>query len=305
MQIIKTLLIIVIISTCGFLLAQDKKNNNFGIFSPENIQLRNSFQSQALSSKPAEFIYTFPKDEKEHYLINAALGYRIKRYHNDSCSSNLFDLNISPIIEYHRNNFYKTQQNHIQAGIFIDWQLKDIKTCKFTPFVNSKLSYNYDIYNEIKSLFFSSYFSFEFTNNNFLKYVLPQDEQPDIFKIISYAYSPQIGIEYSNKIDVKEGYTKGSNTAAYGRFLINVYPLYKELSRRLEIQTDYNYRYNFINNSNIYSNHIKLLILSFNFVLVKSDNRMIKLGVDYTKGDDPTSSAYNQDVWNLVFKIKL
>jgi hypothetical protein len=303
MKTLKLLLFFVFIIN-NTIFSQNQSSSTPDLISFSNIRLRNSFESsQNLSPKPAELVITLPKNEKEHFLINAAFGYNFNLSRGEAKNNSLL-LIISPFIEYHRNNLIEKEQNSFQAGVFLDWITQNVFTRKYTPVINAKFNYNNDVYNRNKSFFFSGYLSFVFNSKNIYKYFLPQSKLPEIGKLISYNYYPQIGIEYDNKIWVKGIDTKGFNSAAMGRILFNIYPLFENLSKKLEFQIDYSYRYNFFHNSNIYSKYLKILIFSINFIIFDDEDKSIKIGADYTNGDNPIINIFKQDVWNLTFKIK-
>jgi hypothetical protein len=272
-------------------------------FHIENIRIRKSFDCSDDFTKPAVLIIAIPKEDKNTFLVDAALGLDFD-ISNNIKNSYIFSFIISPIVEYHLNNTTKNKQNILQLGAFIDWQLFSVINIGYTPISNTKINYNIDLEKETSSISLSEYFTFQFDNHNTFKYFLPQRRY---FKnnIISYDYSPSLGLEYNNKISVKTEEKKGPYLNLYSRILLNLYPLGNFFSNRIEVQSDFIYRYYTIDVNQNNGRYKKLFVQSFNFYIYKTVKSAVELGIDYTYGDDPSKSLYYQDIWNFVLKIKL
>ena len=140
----------ILLATSSNLLAQNSKENttqssNGSFF--EKVSLRKSFQSKNDKAEPAVFTYTNPRDKAESWLLNAAIGFNV-------LSQTQKVITLSPYFEYHRNTLIDKEQNNIQSGLALEWQLwqlKDSSTREWTPILITSTKYNKDLVKDVSS----------------------------------------------------------------------------------------------------------------------------------------------------------
>jgi hypothetical protein len=270
----------------------------------DNFTIKKTFDGQSEVSKPASFFAAFPKDEKDYYMLNFAIGYFVNMTNSGNSFLKPLFWKISPVFEYSRNTILKNQQNLFKAGIFSEIQFFSYIKSGWSPKSVTQINYSYDAVKQMKSFFLSEYLSFEFDKGeDYLEYLLPKIRYAIIGNIIKYTYYPSLGFEYSNNFKTKTGLNKGNYGTLMGRILFDIYPFHgtKTIFSDFQFQFDYTYRYNVFDNANINKNYNKFLILSFNQKF--SDNPLVEIGIDYTKGDNPVDGKVDMNVWSIELKF--
>lgn len=276
----------------------------------DNFSIRNSFQTTKNASLPAELNISLPKDDEQSYLVNLGISYGIMMKNLDTSSSFPGRHNLSTTFEWHRNSLSRNEQNYLSCGLLSEWTVLNTinQKVKISPHVITKFAFNNNALNNAKSLSFYQYYTLFGYNPDTVKkgalyYILPQDMFIGDSNFFYYNYYLFCGFEYNNFINVEDGFNKGSYGTLLGMFTFILRPFPSLLNRKLELQVDYAYRQNIFDNVEIIKIN-RIFVFNANYIFVEKPVN-IQFGVSYTKGDDPTITLYNQDIWKLALKVKL
>ncbi|QCX39418.1 hypothetical protein FF125_13590 [Aureibaculum algae] len=278
---------------------QNSENNIF-----EQITLRKSFQSKNDKAEAAIVTFSKPKDKAESWLLNAAIGINI-------LPNTTKVLTLSPYIEYHRNTLIDKEQNNLQTGLALEWQLRDLSIKKWTPIFISSIKYNDDKIKKVSSFQGNYYFTplLKGKGKNSKYFYIP-NTIVDFGNAFQFTYSPYIGIENENRFSTEDLADKGSIYRAYFRVTSNIllFPSSEKLKEKFEFNIDWQYRYNLEENvENLNKSEHKYFTASFNYIFftTQEGKKSAKIGFDYTNGENPSKNFEEQSFYALSLKVKL
>lgn len=270
----------------------------------KNITLRQSFDSKTDKAKPANITYTNPDDGDESWLVNIALGY-------DLTPDSEEIIIINPYIEYHRNSLVDKEQYNWETGVFAEWQTQDIFTKKWSPVLIGAVRYNDDRIGGVQSLMSNLYFTPLFRGKGMKPefFWLP-NTAVKLGKAFRFIYTPYLGLETENRIQTDNSDASGSIYRGYFSISSTVvfFPDHEVLKDRLEIDLDWQYRYILGENvAAITQDDYRYFNISFNYILYRASDgkRIVKLGIDYTTGENPAKNFQDQTFYALSLKVRL
>lgn len=269
-----------------------------------NISLRESFNSKSDKAKPASITYTNPEDGDESWLINIALGYDLTPESEEI-------IIVNPYIEYHRNSLVEKEQYNWEAGVFAEWQTQDIFVKKWSPVLIGAVRYNDDRIGNVQSLMSNLYFTPLFRGKGMkAEYFWLPNTTVKLGKAFRFVYTPYLGVETENRIQTDNSTASGSIYRGYFSISSSVvfFPEHEVLKDRLEIDLDWQYRYILSENIDaLTQNDYRYLNLSFNYILYRASDgkKIVKLGFDYTTGENPARNFQEQTFYALSLKVRL
>ncbi|AKH95209.1 hypothetical protein [Elizabethkingia anophelis] len=270
----------------------------------DRFTLRKSFESKNDKAEPAAFTFTKPKDKDDSWLLNAALGYNLLA----NSSANLI---LDPYIEYHKNTLIDKIQDNWQAGVSSEWQSNDMSRSNWSPIFITAVKYNEDKVKKNTSFQGNIYFTPLFKNKgNKPAYFWIPNNTTDFGKVFQFSYSPYIGFENENRIKTENDSSSGSIYRGLFRITatLTLFPKYEKLRDKFEFNFDWQYRNNFSESvADLTKKDHKFMTAGFNYNFWVDDvrKRSAKIGIDYTKGENPTKNFEQQEFYAVSLKVKL
>lgn len=281
--------------------------DNPSIWKWEYLKICKSFDSKLDKSKEAEIVAVIPRDNKKFYFVNMAVGYDFIL--KDNKKRNAFmnrKIELVPFFQYNKNTLSVNEQDKYFAGLTLEWVWFNATygKRKWTPIFTTNMNFNRDILKSVNSLSVYQYVSFylNFHKLPVLEYLIPKENEIEISPDFHYRPDYYLGVEYDERISANVEPGKGNVGRGYFRFSLNFKPLYKSVDHKLELEYDFIYRENFLNNTNEAMKVNRLHSVSINYILLE-EHPTIKLGVNYEKGSDPVSAFIDKDEWIISFKI--
>ena len=263
----------------------------------QRISIRQSFQGKAEKEEAAYVNFVRPKDKPNSYNLSVAVGYTFLPAF----------WNITPFFERQRNTLSDKEQDITLAGVEFQLTLTPKKLSSPTSFLIPKLNYKKDEVKTTESLQGSLYYTISLNGKGNTFYPLPDVDNE--MGWLGFYYNPYVGVEYENRYWAKADTLQGATFRFALRVTANVYPLSNLLDRRLEIVPDYTFRVSPSNSTEAEKDKNEIFKIDFNVVLIKSKivgkDVLVKFGVNYTKGVDPSKGFENQELITHAFKVKL
>lgn len=303
MRIAKVLLLFLLLmfNTAFSQEEEDKRRTFF-----DKLILRKSFDSKNNMSKAAVITYTNPKNNKESWLLSAAIGI-------DLLENTDKILLLNPYFEYHRNTLVDSEQNNWQTGLSFEMQTSDLSKPdrSWSPVILSSIKYNRDQENEISSfqgnLYFTPIFKGKALDPKF--FWLP-NTTVNFGNLFQFIYTPYVGLENENRFATETESAEGYIYRALIRITSNIllFPKSEKCRDKFEFATDWQYRYNFSENVEdlIFNDH-RYFTVSFNYIFFSANEgkKSAKIGFDYTNGDNPAKNFEKQSFYAISLKLKL
>lgn len=277
-------------------------NAQEGFFS--GFTLRKSFQSKTSSADPAIITFLSPEGKTSSWLLNGAIGYNI-------LENNSAVLELSPYIEYNRNTLIEKEQNNWQIGFSSEWQPLDLLEKGWSPvFIGVVKFYDDQVKGNTSfqgNFYFTPVFKGKGLQSNY--FWIPNNTS-NFGNILQFSYSPHFGFENENRINTSEVESSGSIYRMVFRITatISLFPLNENLREKFELNTDLQYRNNLSESvENIGAKEYTFFTAGVNYLLFSFEEgkRVAKIGIDYTKGENPTNNFENQAFYALSLKLKL
>ncbi len=268
---------------------------------PFQIQLRESFQSSDKKPNPATFTYTHPKDGKESYLIDAALG--LKLYGDPVMSLSFFG-------EFHKNTLVNKEQHAIQSGVALEWwtnknfNTDDSEENSKTIILNFSGKYSNNIKDQIESMQLTGELTGLFTRLGRENCILPNANN-NVGEILDFKYYPSIGFEAEGRFETKNDSTKGSIVRGVGKLNLNFVPLPILLKSSIEIFVDFAIRYDLLNSTKYSDYYHPWFEGGMNVVIFDDGKKSVKVNVSYTKGSNPAQGLKEQEFYSVSLKVKI
>ncbi len=297
----KHLLLLGLLFSSSLIVSQetDKINQSFW----DNFTLRKSFTSANSKAKAAVITYTNPKDKKESWLLNAALGLNILTPKKEIIA-------LSPYIEYHRNTLVDEEQNNWQTGLALEWQTRDLVLKKWSPILIGSTKYNQDIKNEVNSLQGNLYATaiFKGYNLDYKHFYIPNNIV-NFGKLFQFVYTPYVGLENENRLKTETISEEGNIYRAYLRVTSSIvlFPISEKWCDKIELVTDWQYRYNFSENvDELTTEDHNYFSAGMNYIFFTTENgsKSAKIGVDYVHGENPSKNFEDQSYYAITLKVK-
>ena len=286
-------------SFIGTIHGQDQARSVF-----DRIALRRYYQCQNSQAAPAVITYYNPKNNDASWMLSAALGINV-------LPDTDVVISLSPYLEYHRNTLIDREQDNFQAGLALEWQMRDMFEKKWSPILISSVKYNQDNENRVTSFMGNYYVTFLFKGKAMNpKYFWLPNTRVNFGKAFQFVYTPYIGLENENRSAVDITADEGSIYRAYFRVTSNIrlFPKHETLADRIEFNIDWQYRYNLSETvDNLITSDHQYFSASFDYLFYTSEDgrKVVKIGFDYTNGDDPSKNFEDQSFYALSLKVRL
>lgn len=270
----------------------------------KRISLRQSFDSKTDKARPASITYTNPDDGDESWLINIAVGL-------DLTPDSEEIIIINPYMEFHRNSLVDKEQYNWQAGVFAEWQTQDIFEKKWSPVLIGAVRFNDDRIGNVSSLQTNVYFTPLFRGKGLkAEYFWLPNTAVNLGKAFRFIYTPYLGLETENRLQTDLNDASGSIYRGYFSISSSMifFPESEVLKDRFEIDLDWQYRYILGENVVIITqNDYNYFNIAFNYILYRASDgkKIVKLGFDYTTGENPARNFQDQTFYALSLKVRL
>lgn len=264
-------------------------------------QLRESFQSSDKKPSPASFTYTHPKEGKESYLIDAALGLKLL---NDPTMS------LFIVGEFHKNTLINKEQHVIQGGVAFEWwtnnnfNVDDKEENSKTSILNLTGKYSNNVKDQIESLQLTGEFTVLFNRVGRKNDILPNANN-SVGTIFDFQYYPSFGFEVEERLNTKNDSTKGNIVRGVGKLNLTIVPLPLVLDSSLELFIDIAMRYDLLNSTKYSDYYHQLFQGGLNVVLVDRGGKSAKISACYIKGSNLAQGLKEQDFYSLSLKVKI
>ena len=271
----------------------------------KDITLVKSFQKKSDKTEPSIFSFTIPKNKKNSYLINSAIGFDLLNAFLDKYEK---EVTLIPNFEFNRNTLIDKEQHQFLFGLSseIPFTIK-----KFIPVNQIGVKYSNDVFNKIESI----QYTFDFypiitgVDENIRNFFYP-DNLVYASRAIGFEYIPSIGIEGDSRYKAKKDSLEGGILRFVPKVESSIYlfPKYVEGEYQFhyfQLKATYSYRMEIINNTDDSLENNNLLNLSLNYTIHKNDDIDAKIAIEYVKGQNPMKGLEDQEYYNLVVKIKL
>ncbi|SMD44437.1 hypothetical protein SAMN00777080_3058 [Aquiflexum balticum DSM 16537] len=273
----------------------------------ERVSVRKSFQTSSLMLEPAVFTITIPENKTSSWLFDGAISY-------EWINKEIFvPTNLRTIFEYHRNTLIEKEQFNYNFGLNYEKQWRKIGPGEpfFIPVSILNGKFNKDLKKGNESLMFQAYFTFYYTycrsgcnwwQNQIWK---PGQRIGSSKSLLNFIYFPYVGIESENRIRTELESQKGSIYRWMLRFNSNFFLLPKFLNEDLVLGIDFQIRRNFSNSVQEFMNiSPKIFRGSLNYTFLKgTGNKKGIIGLDYTRGEDPSVNFEKQAFWAFGLKF--
>ncbi|MBB3837647.1 hypothetical protein FHS57_001644 [Runella defluvii] len=261
------------------------------------LSLRQSFQGKLEREEAAYLNLVYPKGDTNSFNYSVAVGYQV-------LNINLTQAKLRPFVELQKNTLIKNKQDVVLSGLDFQSPLWDVlkNARSWTPYVTSKVNYKKDNVKKTEGAQGSLYVSPVF-NGKDGKFTLLPDAVTDVKdSVLLFYYNLYGGVEYEDR--------NSSNKASSGDVWRLAYRLTANLTlwKKVEIIPDYISRQLIYRTTDTEKTRSELFKLTCNFILAeKSKNKFadIKIGIDHTKGVDPTKGFDNQEFTTITFKMKI
>ena len=275
-------------------------NAQFDSIYSKRIEIRKSFENYLEKEKPASFGLTIPTGDKNHYLINGAIAYKISHMASNSVN------NMNIFMLYNKNNQIKKEQNLFKAGLSLENKIRITSKLKFVTTLTA--SYANNIKDTTQSFLGLFYFNPYYPFNNWLRLGYPVSNYKNSVMVPVFNIIP--GLEYQNKYQTPQKDNSGSIARYYISSSLSLYFRIRKISGDKSSDlvnlfgTSFNYvlRKDFYNNTKIKEGYLPIYNFTISCYPFKVDN--ISFEASYFNGSDPVNGLDKQEYWELTFKIK-
>lgn len=270
----------------------------------DRLTLRQSFQSRNARAEPSIFTFTKPKEKQASWLLNAAIGVNLLK------SSNAV-LTLDPYFEYHKNTLIDRVQDNWQVGISSEWQSRDFTQKQWSLIFITAIKYNEDKIKNNTSFQGNLYFTplFKGKAMNPVYFWIPNNTS-NFGRAFQFSYTPYIGLENENRINTETDTSSGDIYRAIFRITseVSLFPQNEQMRGKFEFNVDWQYRNNFRETvTDLTATEHKYFTSSFNYIFFSENDgtKSAKIGLDYTKGENPTRNFEQQSFYAISLKVKL
>lgn len=270
----------------------------------ERFTVRKSFQSKADLAAPAHITFSQPKEKSASWMVDAALGYSLLNHHNTLMS-------VMPFVEYHRNTLIDKAQNHWQVGISSEWQINNLSQKSWSPVFVYALRYSSNQIQQHRAFQGNVYVTPIFKKKDMNpKYFWIPNHVVGLGNRFRFVYTPYLGFESENRINTESYFSYGNIYRAYARISsdLSFFPTNNSLKGKFDLNLDWQYRYNIHESAQDISVQAhQYFTTSFNYTFFTSADarKIVKIGFDYTTGEDPTKGFEKQSFYAILLKVKL
>ncbi len=270
-------------------------------FSWDRLTLRRTFQSQSLQASPASLTLTAPGGQKSSYAINAAVGYNVAW---GGISERLeCDVNV----EYQRNSQIEKQQNVLLSGLAFDWMPLTVSTCGWSLDCIGKAEYKYDAVDSSKSIQLGANLTPVFPGHGMDPAFLWVPGVYSDFGFMLFRYVPYAGLEYEGAISTVPASVPDRSLRFTSRVEVMVMPAQHLLDSAVVLNASIDYKRECLGGTIGPVRDHRLLKAGLEAVLFRTADgkKSAGVGIDYTRGEDPSVGLRNQELIKLAFMIKL
>lgn len=260
--------------------------------SDQGFQIRRTFDGSRNESKPASISWNSDYENKKFYTVIDA-GIKLSE-HELLPNSNVI-WTVFPKVEWHRNtiNDDTKKKDNLSGGIATELLLNAGSHWYARPFVTGSFDYKKDFVKNLKTTQTTGFLSFFGTNDG-----EPGAQVKSKKGALIFRYYPYSGVEYYQSI----GKSGQSATMWANRLWFELYPVSSVDYKYVQLTFDFTYRKVF--NDDLYNNgNMSWLMLGLNFYPSGKDN--LGIGLDYSKGEDPSSNFVKTDLLALGIKLKI
>lgn len=270
-----------------------KINQTTSWLSKNGIQIRRSFDGAKEEAKPAGIAWNSDYENKKFYTL-IDIGIKLSEL-EILPNANSVTLLFYPKVEWHRNTIDDNakKKNNLSGGINTEffWLIADHWYLR--PLITGSFDYKKDYVKNLKTTQTKGYLTF-----NGSKFGEPGASIKNKTKAVVFKYYPYSGLEYYRSI----GASGQQSTIWSNRLYFELYPLSSYQYQYIQLTFDYTYRK--ILSDNLYNmGNMSWLGIGINFF--PGGNDKIGLGLDYSKGEDPTSNFVKTELLSLGIKLKL
>ncbi|WP_445718296.1 hypothetical protein [Flavobacterium sp.] len=242
--------------------------------------------------EPAQFQFTFPKNETPSYLINLGVAADLAFLSKGSLLS-------KAKVEYHKNTLIDEKQNSLEVGYqgTLNFRDRGQKTVFFTTF-DPKYVYN----GEEKENSFASNLLFSWTtinsklNWNTNNYYNNKKQ----FFFIGIFGGFQFQDIFQAEADDGEGFILRPTYSAISAFGFNKEG--KKDKPIIRLSASYTGRYDWVNETNVKEGYTQLFKTGIDWYLV-NDPIKVSLGTSFNYGSDPLRGLAQQQFWLFTINV--
>ncbi len=257
-------------------------------------ELRKTLDGSKNEQSPASIGLDNDYQNNAHYFV-IDLGIKLLELPLLKKTSPAF-LNIYPKFEWHKNGIPDATKttNTVTGGVNSEfmWPLGD-KHWWQRPYITSSFDYKNDMVKQIETTQTKGYLTFSGDSN-----LNPGSLTRTKGGVFILRYYPYSGFEYYQSI----GKSEQSATFWANRFYMEFYPVSSLLYQYVQLTFDYTHR--IAMKDNLY-NQGDLNWLSIGFNIYPDGKGNIGVGLNYNKGEDPTSNFVKTDMLVLGLKLKI
>ena len=275
----------------------------FGSFF-DKLTIRKSFDSKNDKAEAAIFTYTHPKENPESWLLDVALGYDL----TTTCKE---ILTIDPFFEIHRNTLTDKKQYTYQSGLSLEWQIKNMVNKKWSPILIFTPKYSSDQLKMSDSFKSNLYFTPLFKGRGLkAKWFWMPSISTNVGNIFQFSYTPYVGFENENNLKSNNDSLKGSSYRFIFKITstLSLFPKSSKLKEKFDFTFDWQYRNTLANNILVNNkNELHYFSTGFNYTIYNTEKlkKFVKIGIDYTNGENPDKDFKEQSYYALSIKVKL
>jgi hypothetical protein len=266
----------------------------------DRISIQQTFDSKTVA-QPATFSLTFPAGGVNSYSVAAGIKADVMPQ-----SVSAF-LEGGPFVEYAKNTEIKNEQDSLKAGLTADWTTADLSKATSALLLQGTVNYARQPLKTSDDLQASLSATIQPRGRGDAPGSL---WLPNIRRTLGHlyaSYSPYVGVEYDRVVSAKNAAQEGSVVRLVGRVQLAMHPAVSGWAGRLELLTDYEYRYDTRNTTSATDRSHPLFQTSLTIYLLKDDDgkRAVGVGVSDVNGADPAKGLEKQEFTQISLKARL
>lgn len=256
----------------------------------QNFALRKTLDGSKDEAKPASILWNSDYENKLFYVtVDAAV--KIKEVTFLKRGNLLF----YPKVEWHKNGIPKDdkKKNNLTGGINAEYLVSFGDHWWQNPFLTGSFDYKNDFIKKLGTTQTKGFLSFSGS-----KTLEPGAKLNNSTNALVFRYYPYSGFEYYQSVN-QHGQ---SATMWANRLYLEWYPLSRYYYQFMQITVDYTHRV--ILSDNLYGN-ASMNWLSIGLNIYPDGKGSIGLGLDYSRGEDPSSNFVKTNLLALGIKLKI
>lgn len=266
----------------------------------DRLSLQQTFDAKTVA-QPATFALSLPSGGTNTYAIAAGLKV-------DIMPASVSDvLDGGPFVEYARNTDLKNEQNSLKAGFTANWLTADLSRVPSAFLLQGTVNYARQPLKSSDDLQASIAGTLQPRGRGDTTDALWLPNIRRRLGVLYASYSPYVGVEYDRIVSAKDASQEGSVIRVVGRVQLAAHPASPTWANRLELLTDYEYRYDAHNTTaeSGRSHPFFQTSLTVYFLKEADGKRAVGLGVSYVHGADPAKGLAMQEYTQISFKARL